>query len=148
MSILIDNPPPVSNHVAPMDVVFAVLADSANVSQEGKLNILGSFATIYAQGFPARHPAMQLVIRMEASSVEAGRPKKLEVLIVDPDGAKIGELSADFTVPAPPTAGERINMQVILGMVDTVFPKAGKYGVHILIDGNEGFTVPISVEAR
>ncbi|MEX2157888.1 MAG: hypothetical protein WEB04_00610 [Dehalococcoidia bacterium] len=129
-----------------MNVVFALLADSANVSLEGKLNILGSFANIHANTFPVRHPAMQLVIRMEASSVEAGRSKKLEVLLVGPDGAKIGGFEADFDVPPAPQAGERINMQLIMSMVDTVLPAAGKYAVHVLIDGNEGFVVPISVE--
>ena len=129
-----------------MEVVFAVLADAANVSQEGKLNIMGNFAEINARTFPYRHPAMQLVIRMEASPVEVGRDKKMEVEIIDEDAHnRIGGFSADFKVPPPKKSGERVHMQVIMGLVDTVFPKKGKYAIVVLLNGNEEATVLLSV---
>ena len=39
-----------------MQVPLAVLADSANVSQEGKLNIMGIFTQINAQSLPCDTP--------------------------------------------------------------------------------------------
>ena len=50
-----------------MDVTLALLADAANVSQDGKLNILGIFNGLGAAAFPATHPSMHLVLRFEAS---------------------------------------------------------------------------------
>ena len=128
-----------------MKVVFALVADAANVSQEGKLNILGSFANIYASTFPARHPEMQLVIRMEASPAEVDKKKQIEVTIVDEDGSKISGFAGDFVVPKAAQPGEYAHMQLVMRLVDTVFPKKGKYAIYVLIDGNTEATVPLSV---
>jgi hypothetical protein len=128
-----------------MDVIFAVLADSANISQEGKLNILGTFGHINATEFPARHPEMQLVVRMEASPAEAGMAKNLEVKILDQDGKQIGSYKGDLTVPPPKTPGDRALMQLIMRLIDTVFPNAGRYVFAILIDGKTEHEVRLDV---
>jgi hypothetical protein len=128
-----------------MDVVFAVLADSANVSQEGKLNILGNFANISATVFPARHPEMQLVLRMEAPPAEIGTQKKFEMIMLDEDGQKIGGFSADFEVPQAQSPGETVNMQSIIRLVDVVFPKPGRYVINVLINGDTKAQVPLRV---
>lgn len=128
-----------------MDVVFAVLADAANVSQEGKLNILGNFANINASTFPARHPEMQLVVRMEASPAEIGMQKKIEVKLLDVDGKQVGGFGGDFVVPPAKQPGERVNMQLIMRLVDTVFPTKGKYVFAVLIDDKTEYEVPLMV---
>ena len=129
-----------------MNVIFAVLSDAANVSQEGKLNILGNFANIYASEFPTRHPQMYLVLRMEATPAEVGMEKTVDVTMLDADGEKIAALSADFKVPEPKAKGEMVQMQTIVSLRDVVFPKAGRYGIYVLIDGNTEATVPLTLE--
>ena len=145
---LVDSPTSISHNVAPMNIVFAVLADAANVSREGKLNILGNFANINASEFPTRHPQMQLVLRMEASPAEVGMEKNIEVTMLDADGQRIAGFTADFTVPEPKTAGEEVQMQTILHLRDTVFPQPGRYGIHVLINGNEEARVPLTLTLR
>ena len=127
-----------------MKIPLAVLADAANVS-EGKLNILGNFSIIHAVKFPTRHPEMQLVIRMEASPAEVGAKKNMEVTMIDADGKKIMGFSADFAVPEPKNPGETVQIQTILGLRDTVFPKAGRYAIHVLINGNEEARIPLTL---
>jgi hypothetical protein len=128
-----------------MDVIFAILCDAANISQEGKLNILGSFANISATTFPIRHPEMHLVIRMEASPAEVGMQKKIEVTIMDEDGNKVSGFGADLVVPPQKKPGEPAQMVAMLRMVDTVFPKKGRYAVYVLIDGKTETHIPLSV---
>ena len=140
----IDTPPVISQNDGPMKVPLALLADAANVS-EGKLNILGSFSVINARKFPTRHPEMKLVIRVEASPAEVGMEKKIEVAMLDEDGKRLMGVSADFTVPEPQNPGETVQIQTILGLRDTVFPKAGRYAIHVLINGNEEATVPLTL---
>jgi hypothetical protein len=41
-----------------MNVTLAVLADYADFSVEGKLNIMGIFNVSYAQSLPMQHPPM------------------------------------------------------------------------------------------
>ena len=127
-----------------MEVTLALLADAANVSQEGKLNILGTFANINADKFPTRHPEMQLVLRFEASPAEAGMKKKLEVKILDEDAKQVGGLGGDFIVP-PAQGGQRIRIQTALRIIDAVFPHSGDYVFAVLIDGKTEAEVPMSI---
>lgn len=136
---------PTSKNGDSVEVTLAVLADSANVSMEGKLNILGNFSNIKATTFPAQHPEMQLVLRMEASPAEIGRHKKLEMQLLDEDGGKISGFNADFEVPKPPKSGEPVSIQIITRIVNVVFPKAGRYAIWILIDGDSKVRVPLTV---
>lgn len=49
-----------------MEVAYALIADSANVSIGGKLNILGAFDIIFAKEFPCFHPSMVLAFMLRA----------------------------------------------------------------------------------
>jgi hypothetical protein len=128
-----------------MEIKMALVADAANLSQEGKLNILGAFNNINTHELPARHPEMQLVLNMEASPAEAGLKKHLEVKLLGEDGLQVGGLVGDFGVPEPRKPGERVRMGSILRVTDAVFPQAGAYSFSILIDGDEKATIPLSV---
>jgi len=142
---VLDRLPSVRENGGPMRVVLALLADAANRSEEGKLNVLGVFTNIRATEFPARHPQMQMVLELEASAAEVGREKKLEVDVMDEDGEKIAEFDANLTVPPPKVAGQRVHMQLSLKIVDMVFPKSGTYQFSVLIDGNEDRVYTLTV---
>jgi hypothetical protein len=129
----------------PMEIKIALVADAANLSQEGKLNILGAFTDIRTSEVPARHPEMQLVLLMEASAAESGRTKKLEVKLLDEDGIQVGGMAGEFVVANPPRPGQRIQMSSILRFTDVVFPKEGAYSLHIMVDGDTKAEVPMSV---
>ncbi|MGB3906069.1 MAG: hypothetical protein WBB22_14235, partial [Anaerolineae bacterium] len=73
-----------------MKMTLALLADYANVSQEGKLNIMGIFDRIFTRAFPTAHPEMRLVMRFEFGAAELGRERRLEVKTLDADGAILG----------------------------------------------------------
>ena len=47
-----------------MHVAFALFADAANLSQEGKLNILGVFDALQVGTLPALHPRATLVVHL------------------------------------------------------------------------------------
>jgi phosphatidylserine/phosphatidylglycerophosphate/cardiolipin synthase-like enzyme len=50
-----------------MHISLAVFADGANLSQEGKLNVLGVFDALQVVGFPAIHPRTHFVVRLKGS---------------------------------------------------------------------------------
>ena len=64
-----------------MNVRLAVLADYANVTGDGKLNILGIFDRINLLQIPAVHPQMHLVLRIEA------HPSGIGVLVDSTEGS-------------------------------------------------------------
>ena len=61
-----------SCYFLPMHISFAVFADGANLSQEGKLNVLGVFDALAVGGFPAVHPRTHFVVRLKGNVEDAG----------------------------------------------------------------------------
>lgn len=131
-----------------MDVTLALLADAANVSQDGKLNILGVFNGLGAQSFPATHPQMNLVLRFEASRAEEGKNKPIEIQLADIDGNRLFTITTTIVVPQG-VPGQPIRMNHILAMNGVRFPKAGDYVFNILVADDTKATVDLKlVEAQ
>ena len=72
-----------------MRVALALLADYANVSDQGSSNPLGVFDRNIAGSFLARHNAMQLVLRFEASPAKRGTTKSISIKLLASDGEEL-----------------------------------------------------------
>ena len=70
-----------------MNVQVAVLCDAAT-DDNGKLNILGAFDTIYTQQLPAIHPQCSIALRVTFFNTDEGK-HNLHFNFVDADGASI-----------------------------------------------------------
>lgn len=131
-----------------MNVPLALLADSANISQEGKLNVLGAFNTIYAPSFPVVHPAMVLVLQLMASPAEYGQTKKLKVTILDADANHIASFGGDLQVNTPDDLGAPNNDYSVIHIPPMPFPHAGDYAIYILIGGEDKAQVRFRLTER
>ena len=126
-----------------MEVAFALLADAANVSREGKLNILGAFDRIHGATFPLTWPRMVLVTRFLASAAEFGQEKSIEIVTLDADGKQLGRATGKMNIGTP-TAGRQLKINHILPMTVT-FPGTGEYSIEVLINGEPKAAVPLEV---
>src|SRR3990170_3348345 len=115
-----------------MEVSFALLADAANVSREGKLNVLGAFDRIYGSKFPLTWPRMVLVTRFVASAAEFGTEKSVEIVTLDADGKRLGQATGKMTLPQG-QAGRLLKINHVLPMTLT-FPGPGEYSIEILVN--------------
>jgi hypothetical protein len=129
-----------------MDVAFALLADAANVSREGKLNILGAFDRIYGAAFPLTWPRMVLVTRFVASPAEYGTEKSLEIVTLNADGQRLAAASGTMRVPNG-QAGRPLKINHVLPMTMT-FPSVGQYSIEVLVNGEPKAAVPLEVVLR
>jgi hypothetical protein len=128
-----------------MEVVMVLLADAANVSREGKLNVLGVFDTIYARSFPTSHAHMQLVLRFEAAAQEAGSSRALEVVLEAPDDRVLFRLPATISVPRH-EVGETVRVDHILTLTNVPFEQPGRYRFRVALAGAPEVSVPLRVE--
>ncbi|MEX1252974.1 MAG: hypothetical protein WEE64_01405 [Dehalococcoidia bacterium] len=126
-----------------MDVTFALLADAANFSREGKLNVLGAFDRIHGSQFPLVWPRMVLVMRFVVTPAEFGSEKTLEIITLDLDGKKLGTATGKMTVPAGPS-GRQLKIDHVLPLTMT-FPGPGEYSIEILVNGDPKARVPLEV---
>ena len=83
-----------------VDVTVAVLADYANVSQDGKLNIMGIFQEINPPVLPFALPQMYLVLSLTAGPAEFGLTRNLRIPLLQSDGKEILSLQAQMRVPS------------------------------------------------
>lgn len=127
-----------------MNVPFAVIADGANISREGKLNILGVFDTLFAKSFPVTHPEMKLVIRVEGSAAEIGSKHTIEIKLLSSEGEAVLGMKAEM-VPRSGPGGKRFRMDQVVSLHNVVFKAAGQYEFAILIDSDQKATVPLAV---
>jgi hypothetical protein len=127
-----------------MHVKLSLLADYANVTAEGKLNILGIFDRISVNELPAVHPQMHLILRLEAHPAERNRAHNVEIRLHDPDGQTIFEVKGDVVPHGQ--AGETIATNQILTLNNLQLTKSGGYTFVILINNDLKSEVPLGVE--
>ena len=65
-----------------VEVTVAVLADYANVSQDGKLNIMGIFQEINPPALPFALPQMYLVLSLSAGPAEVGSVRNIRIPLI------------------------------------------------------------------
>ena len=123
--------------------LFAVLADYANITSDGKLNIMGIFDLIRASSFPTIHPQMRLVLRLQGSPAERGTIKSIEIKMLDADGKHLLEFATTLSIPE--TAPLNPEFPQIIELNGIPFMHPGTYEFSILVNGEEKATVPFSV---
>jgi hypothetical protein len=127
-----------------MDIQVAVLCDAAT-DYKGKLNLLGTFNSVFTRDLPANYPQCSIVLRVVFNRVEEGS-HKLKINFVDEDGKFVMpsiELPFEVSVPAEDSFAYR---NFILNIQRLKFEKFGQYAVDIAIDGRQEASIPMEVK--
>ena len=130
-----------------MEVILAVLADYANVSREGKLNVMGLFSTINAPTLPWAHPQMQLVLELEAGAAEWDTQKEIEIKLLDADAKQMFAIKGSVKTPRG-EPGKRVRINSIMTFGNIKFNAGGDYIFAILVGGETKKEIPLIVNYR
>ena len=128
-----------------VDVTLAVLADYANVSQDGKLNIMGIFQEVNPPELPFALPQMYLVVSFEAGPAEFDSFKHIRLALLDSDGNEMLALEGQVQVPRPGRPGSRAYINQVIGLNGVIFERPGDYGFAILVNGDTRGTAALHV---
>ena len=126
-----------------MNIQVAVLCDAAT-DDNGKLNLLGAFDTIYTQQLPAIHPQCSIALRVTFSSGDEGE-HALALNFVDADGrsiAKFPPIPVEVTLPDDMHFGTR---NFIVNIQQLKFDNPGLYSIDILLNGHSQANIPLLV---
>ena len=128
-----------------MKIAFALFADGANISQEGKLNILGVFDAVQVGSLPALHPRAFLVARIVGRREDAGT-HPLTLAWRNPEGAVLWDTAGELHVEPPPQGVEQMDLPFIAAL-DLPLDKAGTYTLAMQVGQYEVASVALQVRA-
>ena len=127
-----------------MELTLALLADYANVSQEGKLNVLGIFDVIFAKSLPSRVPVCHLVLRFLADASEKGSKKQLQFKLLDPDGKQLVEVSGELAILSGGPPGP-VTLDLLSSIEWLAFEQYGAHQLSILVNGEHKRSIGVTV---
>jgi hypothetical protein len=116
-----------------MHISFAVFADAANLSQEGKLNILGVFDAVQVAGLPTIHPRTHFVVRLKADGDDIGA-HKLSFRWLSPFDEELWSSSGEMSVAPAPNPVFEVDLPII-AEVDLPLNVVGQYTKQVTLDG-------------
>lgn len=126
-----------------MHISFAVFADGANLSQEGKLNVLGVFDALAVGGFPSIHPRTHFVVRLKGSADDTGA-HNLTFNWVNPSGNVLWSSDGEMNVAPGPNPAFEMDLPII-AVIDLPLDMAGLYAMQVALDGSPTAEVRLHV---
>ena len=127
-----------------MNIQVAVLCDAAT-EDNGKLNLLGSFDTIYAPQLPAVHPQCAVALRVTFMSGDEGA-RQIKLNFVNADGRAI---MPPIEIPVAVTLPDDMHFltrNFIVNIQQLKFAEAGLYSVDVRLDDKSQGNIPLSVK--
>jgi len=127
-----------------MNIQVAVLCDAAT-DDNGKLNLLGAFDTIYTQQLPAVHPQCSIALRVTFGNEDEGS-HKLHLSFVDADGKSIMpgiDIPVQVVMPPDSHFGTR---NFIINIQQLKFQNTGLYSIDLAFDGRQQASIPLLVK--
>ena len=127
-----------------MNIQVAVLCDAAT-DDNGKLNLLGAFDTIYTQQLPAVHPQCSIALRVTFSNQDEGN-HQLRLQFVDADGRSIMpgiDIPLQVVLPGDSHFGTR---NFIVNIQQLKFEEPGLYSIDVALDAEPQASIPLLVK--
>jgi hypothetical protein len=127
-----------------MNIQVSVLCDAAT-DDNGKLNLLGAFDTIYTQQLPAIHPQCSIALRVTFEHEDEGG-HKLRLTFVDADGRSIMpgiDIPVEVTLPGDSHFGTR---NFIVNIQQLKFDQPGLFSIDISLDDRPQASIPLLVK--
>src|ERR1039458_8002761 len=117
--------------------IDAMLCDYATV-REGLLHVLGGgINRLWREQFPATMGST-LALLLEIHPTETEIQHAIAIFLIDEDGRRLADVSAEFQVSKSTTigrAGEAVLMPLLVSLHHLEIPSPGAYSVEILLDG-------------
>ncbi|MFN8653935.1 MAG: hypothetical protein U0133_18680 [Gemmatimonadales bacterium] len=132
-----------------MHCQLSALAEAANLSADGKINILGEFDTLWALGEPpVVHPSMVFVAKLKAGEADRGA-HKIQLRVVDEDMKLVALLvDAQMQLQDSPIPGSEGGVPIIVPVTAASFPDFGTYEFQLLIDDDVKCRPQVHVRRR
>lgn len=124
-----------------MELRYALLADFANATSEGKVNVMGIFDRLFAHSFPAIHRQLYLVTSVETDKEDEGQVREIHIQLINADGEGLAELRGQMHFGG----GKQVFNQIHI-FQDLRFDTAGAFQFNIFFDGRMVKTLDLELQ--
>ena len=128
-----------------MHITFALFADAANLSQEGKLNVLGVFGALQVASLPAVHPRAHLVVGLRGGRDDVG-PHQVSLRWCNPAGSELWSTTGNLDIALPPGEVTELDLPLIAS-IDLPIDQEGTYTMRVGVDGDLSSEVRLVVRS-
>jgi len=126
-----------------MKVEIFTLCDAATNSA-GKLNILGSFDTLWGKEKPITYPACAIAMKIRFEKIEEGN-HRIKLTFADADGKLVmPSIDASAAVRFKPEDATTTAI-FVLNLQRIKFDRFGEYTIDFAIDGRQEGSIPLYV---
>lgn len=116
--------------------LLILVADYANLTADGKLNVMGIFRQVNARKFPAVHPFLTVIVKLQADlGEELDRTRALGLKLLDEDANEIVSIQKEFRFPNR-HVGPQPEFNAIFALNNVRFPAPGHYEFVVLVDND------------
>jgi hypothetical protein len=126
-----------------MHLAFALFADAANLSQEGKLNIMGVFDALHVEHLPALHPRAAFVVQLKGTSADVGS-HQLTLQWLNPGGTELWSSDGQLTFGQPADEAAQVSFPLVI-QLDLPLDAPGSYQMRVSLDQAVLGEVPVHV---
>ena len=128
-----------------MQIAFALFADAANLSQEGKLNVLGVFGAVQVAALPAVHPRAHLVVGLRGGREDIGA-HQVSLRWCNPSGKELWATAGNLDIAVPPGEITELDLPLIAA-IDLPVDQAGTYTMRVAVDDDVATAVRLVVRS-
>ncbi|MBI5417284.1 hypothetical protein HZA55_04980 [Candidatus Poribacteria bacterium] len=128
-----------------MKIEIFVLCDAAT-NYQNKLNILGTFDTIFSNTMPIIYPQCSVAVRFRFYQIEEG-DHKISINITDSNGKSIFQpLYTNVSIGFGKDGPTSLSTNLILNIQGLKLDKFGEYVINLAIDNKQEATLPLYVK--
>jgi hypothetical protein len=123
-----------------MEISYAFFAEAAQITSDGRLNILGADLPILTvKGQPPWSVGMIfLVVSIQFESEDGGHLYHFTADLIAPEGERIEpHMEQDFVAPVPENAERIGRMSVVLQLTGLSLPGSGVYHMQVRVEDRE-----------
>jgi hypothetical protein len=128
-----------------MHVQYVALCDQIVLGVDGKPSLIGVFNDVQAAGVPFTLPRLAFAARILFTAEEAGRDRRVDVLVKDPVGTEIGRPGGDLNLPSIPAGLDSIAVDIPLVFDMFQVTHFGRYTFLLHVDGEPSAAVQLAV---
>lgn len=126
-----------------MHAEIFTLCDSATNTRD-RLNILGTFDSIWSKKLPILHPFCTVALRLRLNRIEQG-PHDIKIAIVNKDGKKVVKL-LDKVIPIQVKGQDHTGtLNIVLNIQNLKLDQYGAYAVVLTVDKRAIVSLPLYV---